>query len=67
MRRLELKINDDLANDLEKFAQESETSKSEIFRRAMTLFAAAREAKKRGQGVAFVNQEGAVVREVVGL
>ena len=41
MARLELRINQDLASDLEAFAQSSSTSKSEIIRRALTLYARA--------------------------
>lgn len=66
MSRLELKINDDLARDLEQFARESETTKSEIFRRALTLYAAAREAKKKGRQIGF-GKDGRIEQEVIGI
>ena len=66
MARLELKINDELARDLEKFAKTSGTTKSEIFRRALTLYAVALEEKQKGRQIGF-GREGKIEREVVGL
>jgi metal-responsive CopG/Arc/MetJ family transcriptional regulator len=66
MARLELKINDELARDLEAFAKESGTSKSEIFRRALTLYAVAREEKKSGRQMGF-GKDGRIEREIIAL
>ena len=66
MARLELRINQDLASDLEAFDQSSATSKSEIIRRALTLYALARDEQQRGRHLAFV-KDGHVEREVVAL
>ena len=66
MTRLELRINQDLASDLEAFTQSSATSKSEIIRRALTLYALARDEQQRGRHLAFV-KDGQVEREVVAL
>jgi metal-responsive CopG/Arc/MetJ family transcriptional regulator len=38
--RLNITISDDLNNEIDKAAAESETNKSEIFRKALTLYLA---------------------------
>lgn len=65
--RLELRINEDLAQDLENFARKSSTSKTEIIRRAMTLYALARAENENGRKIGFLTPDGKVEREVVAL
>ena len=52
MPRLEVRVSEDLQRDLDAFAREDETTRNEIIRRAMALYAHAR---------AEVNQGGAVI------
>jgi len=62
-QRLEVRVSDDLAKDLEDLAAASETTRSEIFRRAMTLYALARAEKEGGGQVLLRSAEGE--REVI--
>ncbi|WP_216915939.1 MULTISPECIES: CopG family transcriptional regulator [unclassified Synechococcus] len=57
MARVELRINDALAADLEKFAEAAGGNKSEVIRRAMTLYALAKKQMEDGGSVVF-RQEG---------
>lgn len=58
MARVELRINDALAADLERFANEAAGgNKSEVIRRAMTLYALAKKQMADGGSVVF-RQEG---------
>ena len=45
--RLNITISDDLNNEIDKAAAESETNKSEIFRKALTLYLAMYESRKK--------------------
>jgi metal-responsive CopG/Arc/MetJ family transcriptional regulator len=45
--RLNIVLSDDLNRDLDKAAQESESNKSEIFRKALQLYLAARDGTTR--------------------
>ncbi|MEN2977129.1 ribbon-helix-helix protein, CopG family [Tistrella bauzanensis] len=46
--RFNLVLSDDLNREIDKVAEESETNKSEILRKALQLYLAAREGKRRG-------------------
>ncbi len=65
MVRLSLNVSDELASVLDRIATESETTKSEILRKALTLYEVARAGSKEGKTVGLV-KNGAVVTEVVG-
>jgi predicted transcriptional regulator len=67
MIRLNLTVSDDLARRLDELSGESQTSKSEILRKALTLFDVAREGKRSGKKLAFVGDGGQVTTEIVGL
>lgn len=65
--RLELRISEDLAQDLDTFARKSSTTKTEIVRRAMMLYALARAENENGRKLGFLTPDGKVEREVVAL
>jgi metal-responsive CopG/Arc/MetJ family transcriptional regulator len=67
MIRMNITISDNLATELDELSSQNDTSKSEIFRKALTLFALAQEKKKEGKKLAFVGKGGEVVTEIVGL
>lgn len=67
MVRMNITISDNLAAELETLSAQSDTSKSEIFRKALTLFALAQEGKREGKKLALVGNSGQVVTEIVGL
>jgi predicted transcriptional regulator len=66
MVRMNLVMTDELAKALEELAAENETSKSEILRRALTLYEVAREGKKRGQQIG-LGRNGRLETEIVGV
>jgi len=55
--RLNVVLSDDLNRDIEKVAAEAETNKSEIIRKALQLFIAASEGKRRGLKLGLVEPE----------
>jgi metal-responsive CopG/Arc/MetJ family transcriptional regulator len=67
MIRLNLSISDDMAAKLEELSGESQTTKSEILRKALTLFVLARDGKRHGKNLALVGDGGQVTTEIVGL
>jgi metal-responsive CopG/Arc/MetJ family transcriptional regulator len=67
MMRLNLSISDDLAAKLDELSQDGETSKSEILRKALTLFAMAKDATRHGKRLGLVGEGGQVTTEIVGL
>ena len=67
MIRMNISISDNLATELDTLSAQNDTSKSEIFRKALTLFALAQEGKREGKKLAFVGKGGQVVTEIVGL
>jgi metal-responsive CopG/Arc/MetJ family transcriptional regulator len=67
MIRLNISILDDLAKKLDELSGESQTTKSEILRKALTLFDVAREGKRHGKMLALVGEGGQVTTEIVGL
>lgn len=66
MVRLNLNVSDDLNQALERMAAETETTKSEILRKALTLYEVAREGSKEGKKISLVDGD-KVVTEIVGL
>jgi metal-responsive CopG/Arc/MetJ family transcriptional regulator len=52
--RLNVVLSDDLNSAIDKAVKESETSKSEILRKALQLFLVAREGRQRGLKVGLV-------------
>ena len=67
MIRMNITISDDLAERLGALSEQSDTTKSEIFRKALTLFDLAQEGKREGKKLALVGNGGQVVTEIVGL
>jgi predicted transcriptional regulator len=66
--RLNIVLSDDLNREIDKAATESETNKSEILRKALQLYLAAREGKRRGLKVGLVEPENNKLQtEIVGL
>ena len=66
--RLNITIADDLNNELDKAVAESETNKSEIFRKALTLYLAMYEGRKKGRKVGLVDPETQKLEtEIIGL
>jgi predicted transcriptional regulator len=52
--RFNVVMSDDLNREIDRAAAETETTKSEILRKAITLYLAAREARQRGLKVGLV-------------
>jgi predicted transcriptional regulator len=67
MIRLNLTVSDDLARGLEELSGERQTSKSEILRKALTLFDVARDGRRSGKKLALVGAGGQLTTEIVGL
>jgi predicted transcriptional regulator len=67
MIRMNITIPDDLAEKLGATAGQSDTTKCEIFRKALTLFNIAQEGKRDGKKLALVGDGGQVMTEIVGL
>jgi predicted transcriptional regulator len=67
MIRMNITISDDLAERLGALSEQSDTTKSEIFRKALTLFDLAQAGKREGKKLALVGDSGQVMTEIVGL
>ena len=67
MVRLNITISTDLAQVLDRMTEESQQSKSEVLRKALTLFELARDGRREGKKLALVDREGQVTTEIVGL
>lgn len=66
--RFNVVLSDDLNRELDKAAEESETNKSEILRKAITLYLAARDGRRRGLKVGLVEPETQKLEtEIIGL
>jgi predicted transcriptional regulator len=66
--RLNVILSDDLDKEIDRAADETETSKSEILRKALQLYLAAREGKRRGLKVGLVEPESRKLEtEIVGV
>lgn len=67
MVRLNLTISDDLAKALDQMATKGQTSKSEVLRKALTLFEVARDGVAEGGSLALVDADNKVTTRIVGL
>ncbi|UXY14348.1 ribbon-helix-helix protein, CopG family [Chitiniphilus purpureus] len=66
--RFNVVLSDDLNREIDRAAAEAETNKSEILRKALQLFLAAREGKRRGLKVGLADPETDKLQtEIVGL
>lgn len=66
--RLNLVLSDELNREIDKAADESESNKSEIMRKALTLFLAVREGKQKGLKVGLVDPKSEKLQtEIIGL
>jgi predicted transcriptional regulator len=66
--RFNVVLSDDLNQAIEKVAAETETNKSEILRKALQLYLAARDGKRRGLKLGLVEPESEKLQtEIVGL
>lgn len=66
--RMNLVLSDDLNKAIEKVADDSETNKSDIIRKALQLFIAAQEGKKQGLKLGLVRPSTKLMEtEFVGL
>jgi predicted transcriptional regulator len=66
--RMNLVLSDDLNKAIEKVADDSESNKSDIIRKALQLFIAAQEGKKRGLKLGLVQPSTRLMEtEFVGL
>jgi len=67
MIRMNITIPDELAEKLGVLSERSDTTKSEILRKALILFSVAQEGTREGKKLALVGDKGQVVTEIVGL
>jgi len=66
--RLNITLSDELNREIDRAAAESETNKSEILRKALTLYLAMYEGKKRGLKIGLVEPKTQKLEtEIVGL
>ena len=66
--RFNVVLSDDLNREIDKAADETETNKSDILRKALQLFLAAREGKLRGLKLGLVEPKSEkLLTEIVGL
>lgn len=66
--RFNVVLSDDLNREIDKVVDESETSKSEVLRKALQLYLAARDGKKRGLKLGLVEPMTEKLQtEIVGL
>ena len=66
--RLNVILSDDLNREIDKAVEETESSKSDILRKALTLYLASYEGKRRGMKLGLVNPETQKIEtEFVGL
>lgn len=66
--RFNVVLSDDLNREIDRAAEETETNKSEILRKALQLFLAAREGKQRGLKLGLVEPKSQKLQtEIIGL
>jgi len=66
--RFNVVLSDDLNREIDKAAEEAESNKSEILRKALQLYLAAREGKSRGLKLGLVEPKSEKLQtEIVGL
>lgn len=66
MVRLNLQVSNDLNDSLDRMADEAETTKADILRKAIILYEYARKGKAKGQSLALVKND-RIETEIVGL
>jgi metal-responsive CopG/Arc/MetJ family transcriptional regulator len=67
MTRMKITISNHLALKLEAISLENDTTESEIFRKALTLFILAWEAVRDGKTLALIDHDAEIVTEFTGL
>lgn len=67
MTRLNITMPEGIADRLEKMADDAQTSKSEVLRRALQLFEVAHQSIKEGKKVGIASADGRLEREFIGL
>ena len=67
MIRMNVTLSDALYEKLVVFSRESSQSKSEILRKAITLFALLQEGRDEGKKIALVDRNGHVTAEIISL
>ncbi|PKU21533.1 transcriptional regulator [Telmatospirillum siberiense] len=67
MVRMNVTLSDALYEKLVAFSRESSQSKSEILRKAITLFALLQEGQDDGRKIALVDRHGQVTTEIISL
>ena len=67
MVRMNITISDELAKKLDILSDQSDSSKSEIFRKALTLFDLAQEGKREGKKLALIGNGSQNITEIIGL
>lgn len=66
--RFNVVLSDELVREIESTVAHTESSKSEIFRKALQLYFAARQGKAKGMKVGLVNPDsGKLETEIIGL
>jgi predicted transcriptional regulator len=66
--RFNVVLSDDLNREIDRVAEETESNKSEILRKALQLFLAAREGKRRGLKLGLVEPKSEKLQtEIIGL
>ncbi|MGD0959874.1 MAG: transcriptional regulator [Methylomonas sp.] len=66
--RFNVILSDDLNSEIERVAEETESNKSEILRKSLQLFLAARDGKQRGLKLGLVEPTtGNMQTEIIGL
>lgn len=65
--RFNVVLSDDLNREIDKAAEETETNKSDILRKALQLYLTARDGKTRGLKLGLVDKSQKLQTEIVGL
>jgi predicted transcriptional regulator len=66
--RFNVILSDDLNREIDKVAEETESNKSEILRKALQLYLAARDGKRRGLKLGLIEPESEKLQtEIVGI
>lgn len=65
--RFNLVLSDDLNKEIDEVAAEAETNKSDILRKALQLYLAARDGQKRGLKLGLAESGTTLTTEIVGL
>lgn len=65
--RLSFEVSPKLNDTLEQLAERSDTTKSEILRKAIALMELAVEAKQKGQSLALTDEDKKIVTMIVGI